>query len=112
METLQLTSDKLINDKETVAVVDAIATVDKSGKNRAISLVNRHPAESVDCSVRIGDKLLNGTYKATVLTGDSPAAYNDIEHPDSIIPKETQITFKKGVASLPPHSLIIVHIQD
>jgi len=110
--SIQAEADNLIINEDTVTVVDAIATVDQSGKSWAISLVNRHPSENVDCSVKIGDKPLNGTYKATVLTGDSPDAYNDIDHPDSILPKEMQLNFKRGVATLPPHSLIIVHIQD
>jgi alpha-N-arabinofuranosidase len=110
--TIQVEADKLINDKDTVDVVDALATVDKSGKNWAISLVNRHPSENVNCSVKIGDKPLNGTFNATILTGDSPDAYNDIEHPDTVVPKEMQLNFKNGVTTLPPHSLIIVHIQD
>jgi len=110
--SMQLEAEIMINDKDTVAVVDAIATVDTSGKNWAISMVNRHPSEFVNCSVLVGDMPLNGTYKATILTGDTHDAYNDIEHPDSVIPKEMRLHFKKGVTSLPPHSLIIVHLQD
>ncbi len=110
--TIEFEAEQLIHGDDTVAVMDAIATVDTSGRNWAISMVNRHPSEHVDCTVFIGDKPLNGTYKATVLTGDSPDAYNDIEHPDSVIPKEMQLHFKKGVTSLPPHSLIIIHLLD
>ncbi|NQU53155.1 MAG: hypothetical protein HQ522_11525, partial [Bacteroidetes bacterium] len=74
---------KLTNYKDIVAVVDAIATVDKNGKNWVISLVNRHPSENVDCSVKLRDKLLNGQYKATVLTGESADSFNDLLNADS-----------------------------
>ena len=106
-----VTADKLTNNKDTVAVIDAIATVDEKGKNWAISLVNRHPSKSVDCKVKMGDTLLNGTYKATLLTGESPDSYNDIDNPNRVEPKEVELTFKNGVVSLPPHSLMIVHIS-
>lgn len=106
-----VSADKLTNDKDTVAVIDAIATVDEKGKNWAISLVNRHPSKSVDFKVKMGGKSLNGTYKATILTGESPESYNDIENPNRVEPKEVELTFKNGVISLPPHSLMIVHIS-
>jgi alpha-N-arabinofuranosidase len=62
--------------------------------------------------VKIGEKPLEGIYKATVLTSDSPDAYNDIEHPDRVAPMEMELRFKKGVCILPPHSLVIFHIRD
>ena len=108
----QISGSKLTYGEDSVSVIDAISTVDKKGKNWAISLVNRHPSENLDCKVLLGDKLLNGTYKAKVLTGESTDAYNDIEHPDRVVPKEVELTFKNGVVNLPPHSLTIVHISD
>ena len=48
--------------------------------------------------------------EATVLTGESPDSYNDIEHPDRVAPKGDQITFKNGIANLPPHSLTIIRV--
>jgi alpha-N-arabinofuranosidase len=59
----------------------------------------------------MGNKVLNGTFKATVLTGDSPDSYNDIEHPDRVSPEKVEISFKKGITHLPPHSLTIVHLD-
>ena len=58
----------------------------------------------------MGTKLLNGTYKAKILTGESTDTYNDIEHPNRVAPKEVKLKFTKGVVNLPPHSLTIVHI--
>ena len=103
---------KLADDKDSVSVIDAIATVDKKGRNWAISLVNRHPSENLECKVSIGDKLLNGTYKAKILTGESTDSYNDIEHPNRVAPKELELRFKNGITELPPHSLTIVHIKS
>ena len=91
-------------------MIDAIATVDESGKHWAIALANRHPSKDVACTVDIGGRLLDGTYAATILTADSPDAYNDIENPDRVAPRKIDLTFRKGVADLPPHSLTIVRV--
>ena len=104
----QIDSDRLTHGPSSVAMVDAIATVDDSGKNWSVAIMNRHPSNEVTCTLKMGDLPLDGTYRATVLTGDSPDAYNDIEHPNRVAPQEMMLTFKEGRTSLPPHSLVIV----
>ncbi len=105
-----LKADWLANEKDSIPVFDGIATVDKSGANWAISLVNRHPTENVHCTVMMGGKPLNGKYKATVLAGDLPDSYNDIDFPNRVVPEEVEVRIRKGIAILPPHSLTIVHV--
>ncbi len=75
-------------------------------------MLNRHPSSHVDCLVKIGENLLNGNFKATILTGESPDAFNDIEQPDRVAPVEMDLPFKRGLCRLPPHSLMIIHIQN
>ena len=108
---LDLKAGELKHNDKSVSVVDAIATVDESGKTWSIALVNRHPSKNVACTMKMKDTLLEGAYPATILTGDSPDAYNDIEHPDRVVPKKMQLTFKDGVVDLPPHSLTIVTVS-
>jgi alpha-N-arabinofuranosidase len=97
--------------KNPIAVIDAVATVDESGKKWSVALVNRHPEQTADCTVKLGERLLDGTFDATILDGDSPDAFNDVEHPNRIVPQKTQLKFENGVVKLPPHSLAIIHIQ-
>ena len=84
--------------------------MDKSGESWSIALANRHPSDSVACTIKMKELLLDGEYDATVLAGESPDAYNDIEYPNRVAPKKTKLTFRKGVASLPAHSLTIVDV--
>ena len=107
---VQVKSGKLTQGKESVAIVDALATVDESGQQWAISLVNRHPWKSVICTVNMGDLPVYGTYEATILTGESPDSYNDIEHPNRVTPEQIERTVKNGSVTLAPHSLMIVHV--
>ena len=107
---LERTASSLNQGDRSVPVVDAIATANESGNRWAIALVNRHPSKSVPCTVKMGGSLLDGTFAATVLTADSPDAYNDIEDPDRVTPKKIKLTFREGVAELPPHSLTITRV--
>ena len=107
---LAIKADKLAHGERSVPLVDAIATVNESGRNWAIALVNRHPENEVACTVKMKDLPLEGSYAALVLAGDAPEAFNDIEHPQRVVPKQAKLTFTKGVATLPPHSLTIVKV--
>ena len=107
---LEVEADPLPHNGKSVPVMDGIATVDESGKHWAIALVNRHPEKAVVCTVKMNDDLLQGSYQALSLTGDSPDSYNDIEHPNRVVPKKTKLTFTKGRVNLPPHSLTIVKV--
>jgi alpha-N-arabinofuranosidase len=101
----------LPHGNESIPAIDAVATVDASGKQWAIALVNLLPSEAAACTVRMQGIPLEGTFPAMVLAGDSPDAYNDIEHPDRVVPVETQVAFDQGLTRLAPHSLTIVKIS-
>jgi alpha-L-arabinofuranosidase len=107
---LDIDAGNLVQGGRRIPVLDAIATVNDSGKSWAIALVNRHPEKELACTVRMKDLLLEGTYKATVLAGDSPEAFNDLENPNRVTPQKTTLTFTKGAVNLPPHSLTIVKV--
>lgn len=99
----------LVHGDRRVAAVDAVATVDESGQNIAVAIVNRHPDQTVSCRMAVdGRPLPNGRYAAIVLVGDSPEAFNDIEHPGRVVPEATQIDCVRGTITLPAHSLTIV----
>jgi alpha-N-arabinofuranosidase len=99
-----------------IPVVDAIATTCEAGASWKVALVNRHPSSHVDCTLRLKGtspegRSLNGSFEATVLAGDSPDAYNDIERPHRVVPEKRQLTFREGVVRLPPHSLTVVEVK-
>jgi len=108
---LDLEAGMLVQGKRFIPLIDAVATVDKSGKSWSIALINRHPSQHVACTVKMKDTLLEGAHDATILAGDSPDAYNDVEHPNRVVPEKTQLTFKKGTVNLRPHSLTIVKVK-
>ena len=95
---------------DTVSMLDGIATVDDSGDHCAIALVNRHPSDSVQCTLSLTDTPLEGAFSAIQLSGDSPDAYNSIENPNRVVPTSIECTFNQGVTELPPHSLTIMQL--
>ena len=104
-------SDPLVHGDSSVSMVDAIATVDESGEQWAVSMMNRHPSQEVVCTLDLGGMALDGKYKATILTGETADSYNDIEHPRRVVPAEIELVFKDGNVTLPPHSLCIVEVN-
>ena len=107
---LNLESGSLKQGEQGIPVMDAIATVNEAGRKWSIALVNRHPDQAVACTVTMKDTPLAGAYEALVLAGDSPEAYNDIAHPERVVPVRTRLPFTKGVVSLPPHSLTLFKV--
>jgi alpha-L-arabinofuranosidase len=108
---LDIKADPLAHNGKSVPVVDAIATVNDSGKHWAIALVNRHPEKPVACTIKMKDRPLQGSYQALVLTGDSPDAYNDIQNPNRVVPQRIRLSFANGIGDLPPHSLTIIKVS-
>jgi alpha-N-arabinofuranosidase len=104
----EVEGELLVHGNRSVPVVDAIATVDDAGTTWSIALTNRHPSREVKCVVRMKGTPLSGTFDVTVLAGDSPDAFNDVEHPDRVVPVDRQLAFDEGSVNLPAHSLTII----
>lgn len=107
---IQFRSDSISKDEKSVPVIDAIVTSDKSGRNWSLAIVNRHPDSIKSCSIKISGKLLDGNFDATILSGNSPEDYNEIENPERVIPEQKIIRIQKGIIHLPPHSLLILKV--
>lgn len=86
-----------------VPLVDAIATADDDGTT--VVLVNKSDVNAATVRVRIDGVALSGDLSAVVLDGPDPDAYNDVENPDRVKPRQTVLRFSDGLVSLPPHSI-------
>jgi len=106
-----LAADALTHGTDSVPVADAVATVDESGKRWALAVVNRHPNKPLAFTMKLEDRPLDGTYATVVLAGDSPEAFNDIEHPDRVVPENKRLKLERGALELPPHSLTVLKVN-
>ena len=107
-----LTSDPLAHEGASVPALDAIATCDEPMRRWRIALINRHPTEVLRCTIVVDGSPLQDAFRATVLAGDSPDAYNDEDHPDRVRPVETALAFEDGAVSLQPHSLTLLRARQ
>ena len=105
-----VTGDPFHHGNGAVPAVDAVATCDEARKNWRIALVNRHPSATANCGVQFDGTAATGTCQATVLSGDSPEAFNDVDRPDRVVPRRVELTFHDGTVALPPHSLTILEL--
>lgn len=103
-----VSSDSFTHAGKSVPVLDAVATCDDSMQKWSLALVNRHPDEQLHCNVVVGRNALAGRHKVTMLCGDSPDAYNNVEYPDRVTPCETEVGFENGKVDVPPHSVIVI----
>jgi len=98
-----------IGDKQ-IAVLDAVATCSEDRKKMAIAMVNRHDTLPGRWKLNLGASS-GGQAKLTILSGDSPDAYNDVAHPSRVKPetREIQLGGAHGWAvELPPHSVAVL----
>jgi alpha-N-arabinofuranosidase len=108
---MEMASAPLVHGGRSLPCLDAIATSDEAGSKWRIVLVNRHPSQALQCLVTLGGKNLNGKHRATVLAGDSPEAYNDLDRPDRVRPEAVELTSEAGRVTLAPHSVTILEVD-
>jgi alpha-L-arabinofuranosidase len=54
---------------------------------------------------------LSGESFATVLSGDSPDAWNGIEAPERVVPHAQPLAFSAGAVELAPHSVTVIELD-
>jgi alpha-N-arabinofuranosidase len=109
---LELESDMLPEPASRVKAVDAVATCDDSKTNWRIVVINRDPERAAEVKLDLGNRALDGSYPAIVLSGDGPDAYNDIDRPDRVTPESLEVTMRRGRVTVPAHSLIILSVKQ
>jgi alpha-N-arabinofuranosidase len=89
---------------------DALVTADRATGEVAVSLSNLHPDEPLDCVVWLPGRTLRGPAELTTLTGAAPDSYNDVNHPDDVCPRRTQVPTGGDAVRLrlAPHSVSIL----
>jgi len=97
-------------DKDSVPALDAVVTQNDDRKRMAIALVNRHPEQAARWRLSLGTASLPSSASFTVLSGDSPDAYNDVDHPNRVIAETRTVAVSDGSIEVPPHSVGIVQI--
>ncbi|MBI5833807.1 MAG: alpha-N-arabinofuranosidase [Armatimonadetes bacterium] len=105
-----VTSDPFAHGGATVPAVDAVATCDAARAAWRLALINRHASAPALCRIAFDGQPVTGVLRATVLDGDSPDAYNDVDRPDRVAPRRVELAVQDGAVTLPPHSLTIVEL--
>lgn len=89
-------------------MLDGIITCSDDKKFYSIVLVNKHPEKEIECNIGLK---VNKKIDATILSGDSPDAYNDLEKPDRVVPVVKELSVNDGMVLLPAHSLVILQLK-
>ena len=102
----EISSDPLKIDQDSVNSLDAVVTTSADRKRLAIAVVNRNPNRSAALQLHVGGD--GGKARMTVLSGDSPDAYNDVAHPARVEPQAHELGPIAGPIELPPHSISVL----
>jgi alpha-N-arabinofuranosidase len=104
----ETSSDLLKIEQQSVQSLDAVLTRSADRKRVAISVVNRHPSLAAAFELQLRGSDSPGRIKMTVLSGDSPDAFNDVSHPARVVPQQRELGPVTGAIELPPHSISIL----
>ncbi len=93
--------------------VDAAATMAPDSGRLYLSLVNRHPSESVELEVRLFDAAVRSGGLAHVLFHEDPQAMNGHDRPDNVRPRTTGLSVEgsRFTYELLPHSYTILELD-
>jgi alpha-N-arabinofuranosidase len=104
----QTVSDPLHVDQKTMQALDAVTTCSDDRKQAAIALINRHPETPARWKMNIRNVMNRERTRVTILSGDSPDAYNDVARPSRVVPHTLQLIPDAAYLELPPHSVAVV----
>jgi alpha-N-arabinofuranosidase len=104
-------SDRFGPAGRDVAAFDGAASCSTSGEDLSLILCNRDPERNLRLEVVLDGARLEGVFDARILAGDSPDAFNALDHPERVKPLKMWLTFRDGVAELPAHAILAIRLQ-
>lgn len=105
--------EKLVSGDRATHVLDMVLTSDSEGKRFVYAIVNKDPARNIELRIDFESmgKKAPDTLSGEVLSGKSPDDYNDIGAEKRVVPQKKAFKVKKGVVSVPPHSLTFLTVD-
>ncbi len=105
-----LAVEPLAVDQAAVATLDAVATCGDDRRRWAVALVNRHPERPARWRLDVGGAIQRA--QLTILSGDSPDAFNDVQHPNRVVPETRELALGDAPLELPPHSVAVARWEN
>lgn len=101
-----------VSDLNPFQVLDVAATRDEERSVLVVTVINRHPTDSVTSTIELRDVVADGTAEAHTVAHTDPAARNDFGTPTEVAPRTTTFTAQGGELSydFPPCSVTVLRI--
>lgn len=91
--------------------IDEVEVLVSTGEEGTVlAVTNRNPESAAACTITLNGVPLTGSHKATVLAGDSVDAFNSVDAPDAVAPRELTLSDENGVYRIPPHALCMIEV--
>ncbi len=91
---------------------DEPAAASGDGRRRVLMAVNKSPGEAVALDVSALNPVGTDFLPATILSGDSLYAYNDVGSENRVVPQKVRLAVADGKTTLPPHSVAAIVLAD
>jgi alpha-N-arabinofuranosidase len=105
------TSDPLDTGSGVVPALDAVTTCSSDRKRFALALINRDPERTAQWQVNLRGFDSRQELRITVLSGKSTDSFNDVEHPNQVVPEKVSHQTAGSPLLSPPHSVSVVQFS-
>jgi len=104
-------SESFTHNQTKIPGLDALVTCDDNKKKFVAALINRHPTDSMECEILVGQTPLAKPLSASRLRSDNTDAFNSIDQPNRVVPERLKLPCINGKVILPAHSITICEIN-
>jgi alpha-N-arabinofuranosidase len=104
-------SDPLDTGSGVVPALDAVTTCSSDRKRFALALINRDPERTAQWQVNLRGFDSRQELRITVLSGKSTDSFNDVEHPNQVVPEKVSHQTAGSPLLSPPHSVSVVQFS-
>jgi alpha-N-arabinofuranosidase len=96
-----------------VTALDAVATLSDDQKTLSVCIINKSPSKTLELELQIPWISLRRKARLIRLSGDSPDAFNSVEHPNRVTPDTRNLDNMKQTSTITvsPHSVNILELS-
>lgn len=105
-----VTGEDLVVGEDRVPVLDAVTSRNSDGKQVTMAFINRHPSRPALLKLDLRGSRMPAQCRLTVLSSDSPDAFNDVSNPGRVKPDTATVPLREGSLVLPPHSVSMAEL--
>jgi len=103
--------EDLVVGENSVPVLDAVTSRSADGRRVTLALINRHPSRPALWKLDVRGSRLPAQCRLTVLSGETPDAFNDVSNPGRVRPETATVPLQNDSLVIPAHSVCMAEFS-